>query len=58
MDPYIESSTQRSDFNNRFVNVLSEVIADRLPQNYFARLGEDVAAAGTSYSAAVARSRH
>jgi hypothetical protein len=42
MDPYIESPAQWPDFHTRFVNVLSEVIADRLPNNYFARLGEDV----------------
>jgi hypothetical protein len=42
MDPYLESPTQWSDFHARFVNVLSEIIADRLPNNYFARLGEDV----------------
>jgi hypothetical protein len=42
MDPYLESPTHWSDFHARFVNVLSETIADRLPNNYFARLGEDV----------------
>lgn len=42
MDPYLESPTHWSDFHARFVNVLSETIADRLPNNYFARLGEDI----------------
>lgn len=42
MDPYLESPTQWSDLHTRLINVLSEVIADRLPNNYFARLGEDV----------------
>ena len=42
MDPYLESPTQWSDVHNRLINVLSEVIADQLPDNYFARLGEDV----------------
>lgn len=42
MDPYLESPTHWSDLHARLVNVLSEVIADRLPDNYFARLGEDV----------------
>lgn len=42
MDPYLESPTHWSDLHARFINVLSEVIADRLPKNYFARLGEDV----------------
>lgn len=42
MDPHLESPTHWSDLHARFINVLSEVIADRLPNNYFARLGEDV----------------
>ena len=42
MDPYLESPTHWSDFHLRFVNVLSEVIADRLPRNYIARIEEEV----------------
>jgi uncharacterized protein DUF4058 len=42
MDPYLESPAHWSDFHARFVNVLSETIADGLPNNYFARLGEDI----------------
>jgi hypothetical protein len=42
MDPYLESPTYWSDFHSRFVNVLSEVIAEKLPRNYAARIDEEV----------------
>jgi hypothetical protein len=42
MDPYLESPTHWSDFHHRFIGTLSEAISDRVPANYFARIGEDV----------------
>lgn len=42
MDPYLESPTYWSDFHLRYVNVLSEAIADLLPRNYVARIEEEV----------------
>ena len=42
MDPYIESPAYWPDFHSRFVNVLSEAIADRLPDHYQAALNEQV----------------
>ena len=40
MDPYLESPTHWSDFHPTFIQCLREAIADRLPENYFARVGE------------------
>lgn len=42
MDPYLESPTHWSDFHPTFIQAWRETIADRLPANYFARVGEDV----------------
>lgn len=42
MDPYLESPTHWSDFHPTFIQTWREAIADRLPNNYFARVGEDV----------------
>lgn len=42
MDPYLESPTHWSDFHPTFIQAWREAIADRLPANYFARVGEDV----------------
>lgn len=42
MDPYLESPTHWSDFHATFIQSWREAIADRLPNNYFARIGEDV----------------
>lgn len=42
MDPYLESPTHWSDFHPTFIQAWRETIADRLPPNYFARIGEDV----------------
>lgn len=42
MDPYIESPTHWPDFHATFIQSWREAIADMLPDNYFARVGEDV----------------
>jgi hypothetical protein len=42
MDPYLESPTQWSDFHPTFIQAWREAVAQRLPGNYFARIGEDV----------------
>ncbi|HSU65466.1 MAG TPA: DUF4058 family protein [Tepidisphaeraceae bacterium] len=42
MDPYLESPTHWSDFHPTFIQAWREIIADRLPSDYFARIGEDV----------------
>ena len=42
MDPYLESPTHWPDFHATFIQTWREAIADRLPKNYFARIGEDV----------------
>lgn len=42
MDPYLESPTHWSDLHPTFIQTWREAIADRLPNNYFARVGEDV----------------
>lgn len=42
MDPYLESPVHWPDFHDRFINTLCEVIADTLPEQYFARIREDV----------------
>jgi hypothetical protein len=42
MDPYLESPAHWSDFHDRFINTLCETIADTLPDEYFARICEDV----------------
>lgn len=42
MDPYLESPTQWSDFHPTFIQAWREAVAERLPGNYFARVGEDV----------------
>jgi hypothetical protein len=42
MDPYLEGPAWWPDFHTRFVNTLSESIADRLPEGYQATLNEQV----------------
>ena len=42
MDPYLEQPAYRSDFHSRFINVWCEAIADALPPQYEATLGERV----------------
>lgn len=42
MDPYLESPTHWPDFHDRFINTVCEVIADTLPDAYFARIQEEV----------------
>lgn len=42
MDPYVEGQRHWKDFHHRFVDDLSDVIADQLPDNYIARIEEDV----------------
>jgi hypothetical protein len=42
MDPYLESPAQWPDFHSTFIQAWREAIADKLPKNYFARIGEDV----------------
>ena len=42
MDPYLESPTHWSDFHATFIQSWREAIGDRLPDNYFARVGEEV----------------
>lgn len=42
MDPFIESAIHWKDFHARFINCLSEALHDRMPQNYVARIEEDV----------------
>lgn len=50
MDPYLESPAHFPDFHDRFINTLSEVIADTLPDEYFARIREDVVLLGPDES--------
>src|SRR5579883_1292234 len=40
VDPYLESQHFWADFHHRFMNYWCEVIADRLPDHYDARLEE------------------
>lgn len=42
MDPFLEAPAFWSDFHARFINYWCEAIADALPLNYEARLGERV----------------
>lgn len=42
MDPYLESPTHWPDFHSTFIQALREVIADALPDAYFARIQEEV----------------
>jgi hypothetical protein len=42
VDPYVESPAFWKDFHGRFINSLSEVIFDTLPDNYVAMIEEDV----------------
>src|SRR5579885_103682 len=42
MDPYLEGPAWWPDFHTRFVNALSESIAERLPPGYQAALNEQV----------------
>jgi hypothetical protein len=42
MDPYVEGPRHWKDFHHRFIDDLSDAISDRLPQNYFARIEQDV----------------
>lgn len=42
MDPYLESPVYWQDFHSRFINSISESIADALPRSYFARIEEEV----------------
>src|SRR5687767_10621645 len=46
MDPYIESPTHWSDFHATFVPALRETLADKLPDNYYARIDEQVVLLG------------
>ena len=50
MDPYLESPEHWSDFHHRFIDALSEAIADRLPEGYFARIDEHVVIIDPDYS--------
>jgi len=40
MDPYLEISGDWRDFHSRFLNGCAEALAERLPQNYVARIEE------------------
>ena len=40
MDPYLEHPAFWSDFHHRFIEWWCEAIAERLPEQYEARLGE------------------
>src|ERR1019366_10307527 len=42
MDPFLEGPDAWLDFHSRFVNAWCEAIADRLPQEYEANLGERI----------------
>lgn len=42
MDPFLEDSAFWADFHQRFTNYWCEAIADRLPSNYEAALGEKI----------------
>ena len=42
MDPYLEDPAYWSDFHGRFLVYLSDLINERLPDNYEARLDENV----------------
>src|SRR5438105_5991461 len=42
MDPYLEHPAYWSDFHSRFINAWCEAIADALPDQYEATLGERV----------------
>jgi len=42
MDPYLESPNHWSDFHYRFIDDLCDAISEKLPGDYFARLGEYV----------------
>jgi hypothetical protein len=40
MDPYLEDPAFWQDFHSRFINACSEVLSDRLPEGYEARIDE------------------
>jgi hypothetical protein len=42
MDPYLESPAQWPDFHATFIQCLREAIGDQLPDDYFARVNEQV----------------
>jgi hypothetical protein len=42
MDPYVESPRHWQDFHHRFIDDLSDAISERLPENYVARIEQDV----------------
>jgi hypothetical protein len=42
MDPYLEDPAFWSDFHRRFINYVSEFVADRLPAAYEARIDEKI----------------
>jgi hypothetical protein len=42
MDPYLEQPAYRSDFHSRFINDWCEAIADALPPQYEAAIGEGI----------------
>jgi Protein of unknown function (DUF4058) len=42
MDPYLEDPAFWPDFHRTFINYWREAIADQLPENYEARIGEQV----------------
>jgi len=42
MDPFLENPAFWRDFHSRYINYLCEALAERLPDNYEARIGERV----------------
>jgi hypothetical protein len=42
MDPYLEDPTFWRDFHSRFINACSELLSDRLPDGYEARIDEQL----------------
>src|SRR3954463_10683791 len=42
MDAYVEGPRHWKGFHHRFIDDLSDAIDDRLPENYFARIEQDV----------------
>src|SRR3954464_1218835 len=42
MDPYLEDPAFWRDFHSRFINACSELLSDRLPDGYEARIDEQL----------------
>src|SRR5436190_11007451 len=42
MDPYLEDPAFWRDFHSRFINACSEILSDRLPEGYEARIDEQL----------------